>query len=114
MWFINKYDGISNFKLYKSIIWKTNRSNKIKTDSISEIDIVGLNEDEEAIIFGECKYYKDGKQMEAKVFYELKEKSKLVDWKNGNRKEMFILFSASGYTDELKKITKESNELILA
>ena len=80
----------------------------------SEIDIIGLNEEENSIIFGECKYYKDGKKMESKVFYDLKEKSKQVEWKNDNRKEMFILFSVSGYSDELKKIAKESEELILA
>ena len=80
----------------------------------AEIDIVGLNEEENSIIFGECKYYKDSKKMNEKVFYDLKEKSKLVEWKNNNRKEMFILFSASGYSDELKKIAKENDKLILA
>ena len=79
----------------------------------NEIDILGLNEEENNIIFGECKYYKDGKQMEAKVFYDLKEKSKLVDWNKENRKEKFILFSVSGYTDELKKMAKENKQLIL-
>ena len=82
-------------------------------NSSSEIDIVGLNEDEKAIIFGECKYYKDEKQMGAKAYFDLKEKSKLVNWNNGNRKEMFILFSASGYTNELKKIAKDCDELFL-
>lgn len=44
--------------------------NKIERwwNNSDEIDIVGLNEDENAIIFGECKYYKDGKQMGVKVF----------------------------------------------
>lgn len=82
-------------------------------NNYTEIDVVGLNEDEKAIVFGECKYYKDGKQMEAKVFYELKEKSKLVDWKIDDRKELFILFSVSGYTDELKKIASQNNGLLL-
>ena len=82
-------------------------------DNSSEIDIVGLNEEENRIIFGECKYYKDGKKMEAKVFYDLIGKSKLVDWGRGERKEMFILFSANGYSEELKKISKESGDLIL-
>ena len=45
-------------------------------NSNNEIDIVALNEDEKAILFGECKYYKDGKQMGAKVYFDLKEKSK--------------------------------------
>lgn len=64
-------------------------------NNTTEIDIVGLNEEDCSIIFGECKYYKNGKLMEPKVFFELKEKSKLVNWNNEKRKEMFILFSAS-------------------
>lgn len=82
-------------------------------NNTAEIDIVGLNEEENSIIFGECKYYTEGKKMEAKVFYNLKEKSKLVEWKNDNRKEMFILFSASGYSEELKRIAKDDEKLIL-
>lgn len=103
-------------------MWNLMASGKIESqynkigrwwNNSEEIDIVGLNEDENSIIFGECKYYKNGKQMEAKVFFDLKEKSKLVDWKNKKRKEKFILFSASGYSDELKKIEKENEDLIL-
>ena len=83
-------------------------------NNTAEIDIVGVNEEENSIIFGECKYYTDSKKMEAKIFYNLKEKAKMVDWKNDNRKEMFILFSASGYSEELKRIEKEDKNLILA
>ena len=83
-------------------------------NNTAEIDIVGVNEEENSIIFGECKYYTDSKKMEAKIFYNLKEKAKMVDWKNDNRKEMFILFSASGYSEELKRIEKEDEKLILA
>ena len=82
-------------------------------NSNNEIDIVGLNEDEKSIIFGECKYYNDNKKMNVKVFYDLKEKAKLVDWNNQNRNECFILFSASGYSEELRKLEKERNDLIL-
>ena len=82
-------------------------------NNTSEIDIVGVNEDENSIIFGECKYYIEGKKMEAKVFHNLKEKAKMVDWKNDNRNEMFILFSASGYSEELKRIEKDDERLIL-
>ena len=82
-------------------------------NSNNEIDIVGLNEDEKSIIFGECKYYNDNKKMNVKVFYDLKEKAKLVDWNNQNRNECFILFSASGYSEELKKLEKEREDLIL-
>ena len=82
-------------------------------DANHEIDIVGLNSDGNEIIFGECKYYKNDKKMDERVFYELKEKTKYVDWKKDNRKEYFILFSISGYTDSLKKIAQEREDLIL-
>lgn len=77
-----------------------------------EIDIVGVDTTGEDIIFGECKYYTN-KQMDAKVFYELQSKSKLVDWRKEKRKETYILFSISGYTEELKEIAKKRNDLIL-
>ena len=77
-----------------------------------EIDIVGINTMENDIIFGECKYYKN-KKMDAKVYYELKEKAKKVDWKKEERKEKYILFSISGYSKELIELEKTRNDLIL-
>lgn len=82
-------------------------------DANQEIDIVGFNTDGNDIIFGECKYYKKGKLMDEKVFYELREKSKLVKWKNSDRKEKYILFSISGYTESLKRLARERDDLIL-
>lgn len=78
-----------------------------------EIDIVGIDTMGSDIILGECKYYKKGKLMDEKTFYELKEKAKFVEWKKNNRKEKYILFSISGYTEELKKLAKERDDLIL-
>jgi hypothetical protein len=78
----------------------------------NEIDIVGVDSNGNDIIFGECKYYKT-KKMDVNVFYDLKEKSKLVDWKNNDRKEKYILFSINGYTEELKQLEKSRNDLIL-
>ena len=103
-------------------MWELIASGKLKVhynrigrwwSNSEEIDIVGLNEDENSIIFGECKYYKDGKQMGSKVLYDLKEKAKLVEWKNESRKERFILFSVSGYSDDLKKIAKDNDDVVL-
>ena len=120
--FIDNHVSYIYEDICKQKMWSLVASGKLKIqynkigrwwNNSEEIDIVGLNEEEKSIIFGECKYYKDGKPMGAKVFYDLKEKSRLVDWNRTNRKEMFILFSASGYTEELKKIAKESDELIL-
>lgn len=73
---------ISKFKFNK--IGKWWRKDK-------EIDIVLLNDNE--IIFAECKwqYNVDAE----KIFNQLKEKSKFVEWKKDIRKERFILFAKS-------------------
>ena len=121
--FIDNHVSFIYEDICKQKMWSLVAEGKLKThynkigrwwNNSTEIDIVGLNEEENSIIFGECKYYNDSKKMEAKIFFELKEKAKLVDWKIENRKEMFILFSASGYTDELKKIASQNDNLILA
>ena len=36
-----------------------------------------------------------------------------MDWKKEKRKETYILFSISGYTEELQEIAKKRNDLIL-
>jgi AAA+ ATPase superfamily predicted ATPase len=69
---------------------------------VEEIDIVGINEKEKTIVFGECKW---GENVDAeKVFKELKEKSKLVDWNRNQRKEIFAVFAKS-----FEKKIKEEN-----
>lgn len=77
-----------------------------------EIDIVGIDSTGNDIIFGECKYYTN-KVMEARTFYELKQKANLVEWKNNERREKYILFSITGYSKELKELEKSRNDLIL-
>ena len=52
--------------------------------------------------------------MDSKIYYKLKEKAKLVEWNNETRKEKYILFSVNGYTEELKKLAKTKEDLILA
>ena len=79
-------------------------------DKNDEIDIVGIGENE--IVFGECKW--SVKKVGLSVLYDLKEKSKKVQWKNTNRKEYFILFSKEGFSDELIEFTKENNNIILS
>lgn len=60
-----------------------------------EIDIVGVNKD--GTLFGECKYSKDPVGME--LIDGLKRKSEHVD----SKKREFVLFSWSGFKDELKE-----------
>lgn len=80
-------------------------------DKNTEIDIVALDNEGGNIIFGECKYW-EGK-IGINVLRQLEEKANNVLWKSGNRKDHFLLFSFSGYTDELLEMAKKRNDLIL-
>lgn len=106
----------------KEMMWNLNATGKLGLtfnklgrwwNGNQEIDIVGINESGNEIVFGECKYYRTGKLMDEKVFYDLLEKSKLVDWNNNNRKEKYVLFSVSGYSESLKKLAETREDLIL-
>lgn len=77
----------------------------------NEIDIVGLNEVDKEIIFGEVKW--SNKQAGTNIFKSLKEKAGLVDWNRGQRKETFILFSKSGFTDNMKKMAKKEGVILV-
>ena len=76
-----------------------------------EIDMVGLNEKEDTILFGECKWSKN--RVDIKLLDELKQKSECVKWKIDKRKEKFVLFSKSGFTEELENMAKNKTELEL-
>ncbi|MEA4846403.1 MAG: hypothetical protein VB106_04120 [Clostridiaceae bacterium] len=47
------------------------------------------------------------------VLTALEEKAKLVEWKRGKRNEHFILFSISGFTNELTELAKTRNDVLL-
>lgn len=76
-----------------------------------EIDLVALDEDNNQILFGESKW--SNKKIGINIFKELKEKSRFVNWNINNRKEKYILFSKSGFTDEIMEFTKIEKNLIL-
>jgi AAA+ ATPase superfamily predicted ATPase len=80
-------------------------------DNREEIDITAYDSGGEDIIFGECKF--TAKKTGPAVLRELERKSRLVDWKSGRRRDHFILFSISGYTDELKALVKTRKDLLL-
>lgn len=79
-------------------------------DKSDEIDIVAFGENE--VLFGECKW--SNKHVGLSVLFELKEKAKKVKYGNTERKEYFILFSKSGFSDELIKLSRENPEIILS
>jgi len=93
-------------------------SEKINFDKIgrwwngnTEIDIVGLDNTGDNIIFGECKYREQ--PMDIDVFYDLLNKKEQVIWNNKTRREKYILFSISGFTDRLKELAESRDDLIL-
>ncbi len=66
----------------------------------NEIDVIGLNEKGNKILFGECKW--TNKKVSYRELEHLKEKAKKVRWKDGQRDERFALFSRSGFSKKLK------------
>lgn len=76
----------------------------------AEIDIVGINEDENAILFGEAKWSK--KPIGVNIFNELKAKSEKVQWGNSRTSRHFALFSRKGFTSEILKAA-ETEQILL-
>ena len=66
-----------------------------------EIDLVAVNPEINAILFGEVKW--SNKPVGTNIYAALKEKAKMVKWENENRLQHFCLFSKSGFTDAMIK-----------
>ena len=105
-------------KIYEDLaresVWENMKFPLVKVgrwwDKDTEIDIVALGEDNK-IVFGECKYSK--KQVGLNILNELKEKSKKVIWKNDKREEYYIIFSKSGFSQDLIELAKKETNIIL-
>jgi AAA+ ATPase superfamily predicted ATPase len=80
-------------------------------DSDQEIDVVGLSSSENKIIFGECKWSE--KPVGINIYEELKQKAAKVEWNRDDRKEYYILFSKSGFTEEMIKIAKNDGVFLV-
>jgi len=70
-----------------------------------EIDIVALNEENKEIYFGEAKWSR--KPVGIDILDDLKRKAVIVEWYREKRKEHFMLFSRSGFTDAVKDRAKK-------
>jgi AAA+ ATPase superfamily predicted ATPase len=66
-----------------------------------EIDVVALNSKTREVLFCECKW--SDRPVGVDILNALLEKSKMVDWNMGNRREYYCLFSKSGFTEDLRK-----------
>lgn len=80
-------------------------------NSKEEIDIVALVSTGEDIVFAECKYRIQ--PTDADVFFDLLRKKELVPWNKEKRRENFVLFSISGFTNRLIELARERDDLLL-
>ena len=80
-------------------------------DSKDEIDIVALDPEGKNLILGECKYWTE--PVGVSVLRDLEAKTDSVAWERDSRKVWYVLFSASGFTDELIKEAESRTDLEL-
>ena len=76
-----------------------------------EIDLVALDEEKDRILFGECKWTES--RVGEPLLRNLKEKSNRVRWRDGNRKEVYVLFSRAGFTKEVMEEARDDADFML-
>jgi AAA+ ATPase superfamily predicted ATPase len=81
-------------------------------DKNTEIDLVGLNEYDNSILFVETKW--TNRSIKPSVLLDLKQKSKQVIWGKPDRKEYFALVSKSGFSSELHDLAEREGVLLIA
>lgn len=72
--------------------------------------MVGLNEERNAILFGEVKW--SAKPIGTDIFRRLKEKASRVTWGKTQRRELFALFSRKGFTPEMRRVARQESVLL--
>ncbi len=77
-----------------------------------EIDIVALDEEEKEIYFGEAKWSR--KPVGVDILDALKRNAVLVEWNMEKRKERFMCFSKSGFTDALIERAGKEGVLLIS
>ena len=77
----------------------------------TEIDIVAYHSAGKDMLFGECKYSVQPKGID--VLVSLRKKAILVPWNKDRRTEWYVLFSRSGFTDELQQLAATDGHIRL-
>lgn len=128
---IEKYDRISekfeqDFMILESIVYEKMCQELLRGmedkffrleivgrwwDRNNEIDIVGINLKTKQIVFGECKWSE--KPVGVNIYNDLKKKSTLVNWRKGERKEFFVLFSKSDFTDDMRLLARKERVVLV-
>ena len=80
-------------------------------DAHDEIDVAAIDPEGKNLILGECKFWQE--PVGISVLRDLEEKSTRVNWKKQERKLWYVLFSAAGFTEELKQLAKIRDDLLL-
>lgn len=80
-------------------------------DAKHEIDLAALDPDGKNLILGECKYWQE--PVGPRVFWDLVAKTDAVPWERDRRTVWYVLFSASGFTDDLKALAAQREDLLL-
>jgi len=63
-----------------------------------EIDIIAINEKEKIVYFCECKWTK--RRVRREVLRDLIRKAEEFEWKRNKRREVYLIFSKSGFEFE--------------
>jgi AAA+ ATPase superfamily predicted ATPase len=79
-------------------------------DPRDEIDLVGVNEEANAILFGEVKW--SPKPLGTDMFRKLKAKAARVQWGRNGRREAFALFGRKGFTEEMRQVARREGVLL--
>ena len=77
----------------------------------TEIDVAALDPEGKNLILGECKYWRE--PVGSNILRELEEKADAVSWERENRKVWYVLFSAEGFTTELRTLASKREDLLL-
>lgn len=80
-------------------------------DAKTEIDIAALDPEGKNLILGECKYWQES--VGVSVLRDLEAKTASVAWERNNRKVWYVLFSASGFSDELVALAATREDVLL-
>lgn len=80
-------------------------------DKNTEIDLVGLNEEENAILFGEVKW--NNQPLKLGALTALRQKAAKVSWGKAGRREYFILVAKGGFSPELVKIAGKEGDFLI-
>lgn len=80
-------------------------------DSKDEIDIAAIDPEGNHLILGECKFWQE--PVDIGVLHRLEEKSERVGWRKNTRRVWYVLFGASGFTEELKQVAAKRDDLLL-